>query len=225
MRVLYFTFVIVILDQLTKFVVKGIKLPFLNLSGMEYGQSIDVIGSFFRITFVENPGMAFGIDVGDTSKLFLSLFSLVASNGIIIYLYKVKNKSLTMRFALALVLAGAIGNMIDRSLYGIFYDYAPLFYGRVVDFFDVEFFDFSLFGRVYDRWPIFNIADASVTIGVFILIFFNKRIDRENAEVADSADDSESITEDEALIAQKLAEDNTQVIENGKDNNGKENTV
>lgn len=225
MRVLYFTFVIVILDQLTKFVVKGIKLPFLNLSGMEYGQSIDVIGSFFRITFVENPGMAFGIDVGDTSKLFLSLFSLVASIGIIIYLYKVKNKSLTMRFALALVLAGAIGNMIDRSLYGIFYDYAPLFYGRVVDFFDVEFFDFSLFGRVYDRWPIFNIADASVTIGVFILIFFNKRIDRENAEVADSADDSESITEDEALIAQKLAEDNTQVIENGKDNNGKENTV
>ncbi len=225
MRVLYFTFVIVILDQLTKFVVKGIKLPFLNLSGMEYGQSIDVIGSFFRITFVENPGMAFGIDVGDTSKLFLSLFSLVASIGIIIYLYKVKNKSLTMRFALALVLGGAIGNMIDRSLYGIFYDYAPLFYGRVVDFFDVEFFDFSLFGRVYDRWPIFNIADASVTIGVFILIFFNKRIDRENAEVADSADDSESITEDEALIAQKLAEDNTQVIENGKDNNGKENTV
>ncbi|MGD8780545.1 MAG: signal peptidase II [Ignavibacteria bacterium] len=225
MRVLYFTFVVVVLDQLTKLFVKGIKLPFLNLPGMEYGQSIDVFGSFFRITFVENPGMAFGIDVGDTSKLFLSLFSLVASIGIIIYLYKVKDKSLTMRFALALVLGGAVGNLIDRSFYGIIYDYAPLFYGRVVDFFDVEFFDFSLFGRVYDRWPIFNIADASVTIGVFILVFFNKRIDKENREFEDDTDDGESISEEEALIAEKLAEDNTQVTEDDKDNIRKENTV
>ncbi len=222
MRVLYFTFVVVLLDQFTKLFVKGIKLPFLNLPGMEYGQSIEVIGSFFRITFVENPGMAFGIDVGDTSKLFLSLFSLVASIGIIIYIYKVRNKSLTMRFALAMVLGGAIGNLIDRSLYGVIYDYAPLFYGRVVDFFDVEFFDFTLFGRVYDRWPIFNIADASVTIGVFILIFFSKRIDRENAEFEDD-DEGESITEEDELIAEKLAEDNTQVEEDDKDNIGKEN--
>ena len=84
MNILYVTFAVVILDQITKIVVKGISIPFLGitLSGMEYGQSYNVFGDFFKITFVENPGMAFGIDVSDTSKLFLSLFSLVASIGI-----------------------------------------------------------------------------------------------------------------------------------------------
>ena len=51
----------------------------------------------------------------------------------------------------------------------------PVFYGRVVDFFDVDFFDFTLLGRSYDRWPVFNVADASVTIGVLILLLFYKK--------------------------------------------------
>ena len=170
------TLAIVIIDQLTKILVKGITIPLLgiSLSGMEYGESHDVIGSFFRITFVENPGMAFGIDVNEASKLFLSLFSLAASIGIFIYMLKLKNESYGLRLAFALILGGAIGNLIDRTFYGIIYDYAPIFYGRVVDFLNVDFFDFTIFNHTYDRWPIFNIADSAVTIGVILLIFLHR---------------------------------------------------
>lgn len=170
------TLAIVIIDQLTKILVKGITIPLLgiSLSGMQYGESHDVIGSFFRITFVENPGMAFGIDVNEVSKLFLSLFSLAASIGILIYMLKLKNESYGLRLAFALILGGAIGNLIDRTFYGIIYDYAPIFYGRVVDFLNVDFFDFTLFNHTYDRWPIFNIADSAVTIGVILLIFLHR---------------------------------------------------
>jgi len=176
LRVLYLTVFVVIFDQLTKVLVKGIYIPFLNidLSGMRYGQSFNIIGEFVKFTFVENPGMAFGIDVGETSKLFLSLFSIVASVGILIYLFKLKDEKLILRLALALILGGAIGNMIDRTFYGLFYGYAPIFYGRVVDFINVDFFDFSIFGRTYERWPIFNIADSAVTVGVILLLIFQK---------------------------------------------------
>ena len=85
----------------------------------------------------------------------------------------------------AFILGGAVGNLIDRLFYGIFYGYAPVFYGKVVDFFDVDFFDFSIFGRSYDRWPIFNIADAAVTIGVLILIIFYKK-NADESEVSGS---------------------------------------
>jgi len=176
LNVLYVTLAIVIIDQLTKIIVKGISIPLLGISltGMEYGQSHDVIGSFFKITFVENPGMAFGIDVGETSKLFLSLFSLFASVGIFIYMLKIKHENYTIRLSFALILAGAIGNLIDRTFYGLIYDYAPIFYGRVVDFMNVDFFDFTLFNHTYERWPIFNVADASVTIGVILLLIFHR---------------------------------------------------
>ncbi|MCK7516433.1 MAG: signal peptidase II [Ignavibacteriales bacterium] len=90
----------------------------------------------------------------------------------IFYLYIIRDKSLSLKIAIALILGGAVGNLIDRTFYGLFYDYAPLFYGKVVDFFDFDFFNFTLFGRSYDRWPIFNIADAAVTIGVLILVIF-----------------------------------------------------
>ncbi|MEW6654885.1 MAG: signal peptidase II, partial [Bacteroidota bacterium] len=168
MAVLYITLFIVILDQVTKFLVKGVTIPLFNfhVQGMEYGSSINVIGDFFKLTFVENPGMAFGIDVNETSKLFLSLFSIFAGFGILYYLYKSKEQKLVVRLGLAFILGGAVGNMIDRVFYGVFYEYAPLFYGRVVDFFNFDFFDITIFGRTYDRFPIFNIADSSVTVGV-----------------------------------------------------------
>jgi signal peptidase II len=142
---------------------------------MYLGESISVIGDFFRITFTENPGMAFGFDPGSDFKLLISIFSLVASVGLIIYLFIARNRSLSLRIAIALIIAGAVGNVIDRMFYGLIYDYAPLFYGKVVDFFDFDFFNFTLLGRSYERWPIFNIADASVSIGVFILLFFYKQ--------------------------------------------------
>jgi signal peptidase II len=150
---------------------------------MYEGEKIPVIGNFFRITFIENPGMAFGFDPGINFKLLISVFSLVASVGLIIYLYVVRNQRFTLRLALAFILGGAVGNLIDRMFYGIFYGYAPVFYGRVVDFLDVDFFDFSIFGRSYDRWPIFNIADAAVTIGVLILIIFYKKNSQDNVEI------------------------------------------
>ena len=182
MKVLYLSLVVLIADQVSKFYVKGISLPLMNLKlgGMHLGESISVIGNFFRITFTENPGMAFGFDPGSDFKLLISIFSLVASVGLLIYLFASRNKSLSLRIAIALILAGALGNVFDRMFYGLIYHYAPLFYGKVVDFFDFDFFNFTLFGRSYDRWPIFNIADASVTVGVLILLFFYKKHQEED---------------------------------------------
>jgi signal peptidase II len=177
LKVLYYTLVIVILDQLTKIIVKGFSIPFINFKheGMFYGQRIPVIGDVFQFTFVENPGMAFGIDFGDGVKLWLSLFSVFASIGLLFYLYHVRKESFSLRFSLALILGGAIGNLIDRVFYGIFYSYAPIFYGKVVDFLDFDFFNFEIFGRSYDRWPIFNIADMAVSIGVLVLLIFYRQ--------------------------------------------------
>ncbi|MBI5727215.1 MAG: signal peptidase II [Ignavibacteriales bacterium] len=189
MNSLYITLIVVIIDQVTKLLVKGFAIPFLGIThqGMGHGQSIPLIGNFFQLTFVENPGMAFGIDLNPTSKLWISVFSIIASGGLVYYLYTVRKQSLSLRIALALILGGAIGNLIDRTLYGVFFDYAPLFYGRVVDFFDVEFWDITLFGRTYDRFPIFNIADSAVSIGVGILLLFYKKHQAE-AEALDAAE-------------------------------------
>lgn len=148
---------------------------------MYIGQKIPVIGDFFRITFIENPGLAFGIDVDATIKLWISLFSLVASIGLIIYLYTIRNESFGFRIALALILGGAIGNFIDRAFYGVIYDYAPLFYGKVVDFLDFDFFHLTLFGKSYERFAIFNIADSSVTIGIFLLLFSYRNQEKKNS--------------------------------------------
>ena len=182
MKILYLTLSVIIADQLSKFYIKGISIPALSLKfeGMHLGESISVIGDFFRITFTENPGMAFGFDPGSDFKLFISVFSLVASIGLLIYLFTVRKKSLSLKIAIALILGGAVGNVIDRMFYGLIYDYAPLFYGKVVDFFDFDFFNFSIFGRSYDRWPIFNIADAAVSVGVLILLFFYKHHEAED---------------------------------------------
>ncbi|MFA5805672.1 MAG: signal peptidase II [Melioribacteraceae bacterium] len=176
MRVLFVSLFIVIADQLSKYFIKGGTIPLINLhvTGMSYGESINVIGDFFKLTFVENPGIAFGIDVDGVSKLLLSLFTLLASIGVFYYLWKSKEQKLIIRLALAFILGGAIGNLIDRTFYGLFYGYAPLFYGKVVDFFNMDFFDFTIFGRTYDRFPIFNIADSSVTIGVTLLLIFHR---------------------------------------------------
>ena len=181
MRVLYITLFVFIADQVSKLFVKGFKIPSLGIEweGMFYGQSIELIGDFLKLTFVENPGMAFGIDVGEGSKLLLSLFSLAASIGILIYLYKLRNERFIVRLSLALILAGALGNFIDRAFYGVLYDYAPLFYGKVVDFINVEFWDFTIMGRTYERWPIFNFADAAVTVGVILLIIFHREEKKE----------------------------------------------
>lgn len=201
MRILYLTLAIIIADQISKFYIKGISIPVLNLKfdGMYLGESIPAIGNFFKITFTENPGMAFGFDPGSDFKLFISVFSLVASIGLLIYLYTVRNKSLSLKIAIALILGGAVGNVIDRMFYGLIYDYAPLFYGKVVDFFDFDFFNFSIFGRNYERWPIFNIADAAVSVGVLILLFFYKHHEAEDKKSREASEVAEVKAEVENL--------------------------
>ena len=175
MKVLYLTLLVVIADQTTKFFVKGFNIPFLGLDwqGMELYSFFEVIGNFFRITFVENPGMVFGWNFGD--RIILSLIRLIAVVLIFYYLLKIKKQSLLIRIPLALILGGAIGNLIDRTFYGLLYNYAPIFYGEVVDFMDVGLIDMNFLGIKLTRWPVFNIADVAVTVGILILFIFHKK--------------------------------------------------
>jgi len=193
MQVLFLSAAIVLLDQVTKLLVKGASFPFLGISweGMRYGFSIPIIGDFFRLTYIENPGMAFGINVG--GKPVFSFISLVASVAIILYLHKSRSEPLGFRLSLAMILGGAVGNMIDRIFYGVFYGESPLFYGKVVDFLDIDFPDLDLFGYQLNRWPVFNVADASVTIGVILLLFLS-RVSSRDVNASDPAQSSEART-------------------------------
>ncbi len=174
MRIIYVSIVIAVVDQVTKLLVKGMEIPALHihLAGLPLGSSQQIVGDFIRLTYIENPGMAFGIDIG--GKLFFSIFTILASIGILMYLYKMRSEAFPFRFALAMILGGACGNLIDRVFYGVLFDNAPLFYGKVVDFIDVDFFNVNLFGNHLSRWPVFNVADASVSIGVILLLIVRR---------------------------------------------------
>ena len=191
MKVLFITLLVVIADQVTKLMVKGLKIESLgiDIKGMPYGSSKPLIGDIVKITFIENPGMAFGIDVGP--KMFLTIFTIIASLFIFFYIYKHRKDGILIRLSLALILAGAIGNLIDRTFYGVIYNYAPLFNGKVVDFMQVEFWDFTILGRTYTTWPIWNIADASVSAGFLIILFFHNRIFKTNEPVPVTGDDTQ----------------------------------
>ncbi len=178
-RIQWFIFIgaalLIFLDQATKLWIKGFNLFGIHHEGMGLGQSISVIGDFLRITFVENEGMAFGIEFG-IFKIILSLFSLIAGILLIYYLVKLKGFSVWVRVGVMFILAGALGNFIDRMFYGVFYGQSALFYGRVVDFIQVDIPDITIGSLKYETWPVFNIADACVTIGVALLLIFHKRI-------------------------------------------------
>ncbi len=171
MKILYVSLFIILLDQMTKLLVRGFEIPSLGVKveGMRIGETKQIIGDLVRITYTENPGIAFGINLGN--KFYLTLFALIAAIIVFIYLYRVRNGNFTIRLSLGMILGGAIGNLIDRVFYGVIFNYGKIFHGRVVDFIDIDFFDINIFGYHIDRWPIFNIADASVTIGVLILLF------------------------------------------------------
>lgn len=175
LKILYISLVVVVADQATKLLVKGISIPLfgINIAGMPLYSSKSVIGNFLRFTYIENPGMAFGIDFG--WKSFFAIFSIIASIAIFLYLYKVREDSGVVRFSLALILGGAVGNLIDRVFYGPLFDGMPLFHGRVIDFIDFDFFNVNILGYNFSRFPVFNIADASVTIGVILLLLFHKK--------------------------------------------------
>ena len=176
MKVLYFSLLVVISDQLTKFLVKGIKIPFLgiNIAGMPFNSSKNVLGDFLRITFVENQGMAMGLEMFPSALLII--FTFIASIIILYYIFKHRNDSRILRISLAVILGGAIGNLIDRTFYGVIYNYSPLFSGKVVDFIHIGFWNFTAFGKTYTSWPILNFADIAITTGFLLILVFHKRI-------------------------------------------------
>ncbi|WP_413670766.1 lipoprotein signal peptidase [Mucilaginibacter sp. Mucisp86] len=163
---------------------------------MQMGEEIRFLGSRGMLHYTENNGMAFGMEWGgDAGKLALTLFRIVAVCGIIytlIYLIKHKyHRGLIMN--VALILAGAMGNIIDSTFYGLMYKYAPIFHGRVVDM-----FYFPLLRGTYPSWfpfwagesfeffrPVFNLADASICVGVIMILLYQKRyFKHEKPEVA-----------------------------------------
>lgn len=151
---------VLVLDQLTKYLTKEY---------MQLGQSIPVLGNFFKLTYVENPGMAFGMRINN-SIIFMGL-SIIAAIMVFYYLFRFRKHEWPIQAALSLISAGAIGNLVDRFMYG-----------KVVDFFDVEFFDITIppFGLLgmqcsgysMDRWPVFNIADSAVSVGMVMIFLY-----------------------------------------------------
>lgn len=141
MRIYIIIGLTVFIDQITKMIIR---------KSMYLGESINVIGGFLRMTFVENFGIAFGIKV--SSPFLFTILSLLASIGISIYLFYHRNGDVLLKCALSLIVGGAFGNLIDRLLFG-----------KVVDFIDV--------GIGGLRWPVFNAADSAVVIGMLILFY------------------------------------------------------
>ena len=174
MRVLWASAVILIVDQITKVWVKSSMFP---------GESVPVVGRLFRLTFTENPGMAFGLELGggDAGKLFLSVFSVLATAAIGVWLWRVRRAPHLYRLALALVLAGALGNVIDRVFYGVAWGYAPLGFGNVVDFLHLDIGTLRipagvpfLGGNAWHLFPIGNVADVSILVGIGLLLVAQK---------------------------------------------------
>ena len=188
---------IILLDQVVKLLVHY------NMDMGLAGQ-IPVFGDWFKLHYTLNPGMAFGMELGsEYGKLILTLFRLVAMVGIAYYLYYLAKKRVHsgLLWCIALILGGAIGNVIDSTFYGVLLDNAPYdsstpwFHGQVVDMFYIDIWE----GRVADwvplwggeymaLWPIFNIADASIFVGVTFILIFQKRFFNETGHDAAKAD-------------------------------------
>lgn len=191
-------FVILLIDQVSKVFIK------LNFTLGEYVE----IFSWFKIFFIENPGMAFGMELG--SKLFLTLFRIFAVGGLIYYLCLLLKKQVRTGYILtiALLIAGASGNIFDSVFYGVLFSesafhqtavflpegggYAPWFHGKVVDMFYFPIIT-SASGQVVFFPFIFNVADSAITVSVFLIaIFFRKEFSdslesRKNKDVEVSA--------------------------------------
>lgn len=146
-RILVLLAVILILDQLTKFIVDRT---------MPLHHSIPVIENLFSLTYIRNTGAAFGFLAGSAAAFrlpFLIVFSLVAIGFVIAMLRRLPDGETGLITALAFILGGAIGNLIDRFVYG-----------EVIDFLDFYWSGY--------HWPAFNVADSFITMGVAITVFY-----------------------------------------------------
>lgn len=178
---------------------------------MALGDQIPVIENLFYIHFTENYGMAFGLELeGTYGKLFLSLFRVLAVGGIGWYLYSlIKEKAhVGLIASISLIMAGAIGNILDSAFYGLLFSestpmdvatflpdeggYAKFLHGAVVDMFYFNSYFDHVFWSEHPftfSFPIFNISDSAITIGVIIILIFQKRFfkhEKQAAEVTDS---------------------------------------
>lgn len=164
-------FLILLLDQASKILVK---------TTMAIGEAIPVFGKWFYILFIENNGMAFGWEISGAGwgKILLGVFRIAAVVflfWLLRYLVK-KEVKFGPLFGISLVIAGALGNIIDGMFYGLIFDYAGFMQGRVVDMLYFPLFTFPewvpFFGGQIFFSPVFNIADSAITIGVLYLIIF-----------------------------------------------------
>jgi len=197
-KALLVLFGVLFLDQALKIWIK---------TNMFIGQEFNVLGNWFIIHFTENNGMAFGFELaGDYGKIILSTFRIIAVSAIAWFLYKLTKKEESTNgliVSVALVLAGAIGNILDSAFYGLifnesYYQVASLFpaeggyssflHGRVVDMLYFPILD-GHFPSWFPIWaneefvffrPVFNIADSSITIGVLLILLFQRKIFNSN---------------------------------------------
>ncbi|MFO7370465.1 MAG: lipoprotein signal peptidase [Bacteroidales bacterium] len=188
---------VLVIDQVVKIHIK---------TSMTIGQSIPVLGNWFQIRFIENPGMAFGLDIpGRWGKPVLTIFRILAVGGIGWYLVQLVKKQVSTGLILcvALIMAGAAGNIIDSLFYGLIFNestyfevatlfpeqggYAPFLYGKVVDmlYFPViqghfpGWFPFQAGEEFIFFRPIFNLADSAISVGIVIILLFQKRFFKE----------------------------------------------
>ncbi len=176
------TICIILLDQVVKLLV---------YYNMDLGNEIPVFGEWFKIHYTVNPGMAFGLQIGsEFGKFALTGFRLFAMVGIGYYLFSLIKKGVPngLIWCIALILGGAVGNVVDSTFYGVLLPgnlppSAPIawFHGQVIDMFYIDIWEgevaswVPLFGGDYlSLWPIFNIADASIFVGVGIIMIFQK---------------------------------------------------
>ncbi len=198
--------VILLIDQISKIYIK---------THFQLGEDVTVF-SWFKIAFIENDGMAWGTKLSDfttlisdrSAKLILTLFRIVAVTGIAFWLIDVtkKQKSKTLIFAVSIIFAGALGNILDSVFYGILFNdsvmqvatflpedggYADVFHGNVVDMLHFPIWsgvmpdNLPLIGGKYFSFfdPVFNIADMAISTGIGILIVFNKKAFEESPKI------------------------------------------
>lgn len=175
---------VIILDHVVKLLVH------FNMVKGSSGQ-IPVFGDWFKLHYLTNPGMAFGMELPfENSKMVLTLFRVIAMVAIGYYLYYLHKKDAPkgLLICIGLILGGAIGNLVDSIFYGVFLDNAPYdapspwFYGQVIDMFYVDIWEGYLpdwipliGGDHMALWPVFNVADSSIFVSIIFILIYQKR--------------------------------------------------